>query len=405
MVDLRPDTSFYPKSQQLSISDMLSLVRKSQELKTDQTVSGIIGKHTKDGVVDYEGVTNDVGQAARDGSAPLISPGSMTDISTARGQQQTTAAGGLDISGKLLAPALALGNKVTQNDVAPIVQQLAASGVSKTLLAPVLKARDGPELNNALLMLKQATVGAAAPNVGLPGTGGVAGPNVSPATAERLGQGLPVSGQTGIGSTAIPPQQLSDQDKYATFTDRTQPIVNLISTVRKMGPNDFGPGSEAVNNIKKAAAYWGVKIPDLDKASNYDKAQKAMVQIATEAGMGGTDLSTLQAIHGNPNVNMQSATIEELGKTLYAQQAKQAAIAPLAQKLGVPNSQYQNFKGQMNKILDPRAFGYQMMSPKSQKDLVASMSPKELAKFEKSLDVADEFMSKPPEGGWYVPSK
>lgn len=405
MPDLQPNVSFYGQQKQPSLIELLQTIRGVQQLKTDQAISGAIQQNTDQGTgqTDWQSVS---GQLAKQPNL-LLTPGQMQSVSQASDAAIGAANTRIEQASRLMTPLLTMGNNITHAAVAaqlPALTQVIGARAAGDF-AKLLKVPEGPALNNALTNLSQAYVGVQTPSVQMPGSGGVPGPTVSPAVAQRAGQGL-ATGAGGIASTEMPPELKAEQQAAGTFQERTTPLVNAIASARKLPPDATGPLSDEFNTLKKALGTVGAgKNVDWDKVDSYDKLKKALTQWSDNLSTGGTNDRLAQAIAGNPNMNMRNGTIQTLAKVAYAQEAKRNAVYqeyvsdPRNANVGFPA-----YQARMNQALDPRAFSMPMLSPQARAQMLKAMSPAERGKFERSWGVAKKYIGTPPEGGWYSPA-
>jgi hypothetical protein len=173
-----------------------------------------------------------------------------------------------------------------------------------------------------------------------------------------------------------------------------QPDLAVMEIVKGKKPGDFGPGTDSLNQLKKIAVSW---LPSVDKkiiedSSDYDTVKKYLVQGARSAGNTGTNDQLAAAFEANPNTTMNTATIENIVKSRIALKKMEAAQVLLAKEQGVAPDQFSSWKAKNQNVLDPRAFGFNMMDRTAQNKLIETLkkNPKAFQKFETSLQFAHD---------------
>lgn len=294
-----------------------------------------------------------------------------------------------------------------------------------------------PNVNNQRL-LPDGTPNPAYLQPGLLGPAGPAGvtpvPRPSPARMPVEAPPAPVSGasgptvQTGFDFkqrfagdggrvvTGAPPgvasaiQAVGEQSgkDYATDLTRAknyqtdlQPDLAVLEIVKGKKNSDFGPGTESLNQLKKLAVTW---LPNVDAklindSSDYDTVKKYLIQGARSNGATGTNDQLAAAFEASPNVTMNTATIENIVKSRIALRKMQAAQTLLFGQQNLPESEYSKWISKNQNTLDPRAFGFDMMTNEAQRKLIDTIKkdPKAYQKFETSLQFAhDANLIEPP---------
>lgn len=187
-----------------------------------------------------------------------------------------------------------------------------------------------------------------------------------------------------------------------------QPDLAVLNIVKNKNAGDFGPGTGELNQLKKLAVTW---LPNVDPklindSSDYDTVKKYLVQGARSTGNTGSDNQLAAAFEGNPNTTMNTATIENIVKSRVALKKMEAAQALMANQQGVSPDQFSRWKAQNQNVLDPRAFGFDLMNPDARTKLMSSFGKidkgsgqwiakdkdhqQEFNKFEKSVNFAND---------------
>lgn len=287
--------------------------------------------------------------------------------------------------------------------------------------APVAPARQPRPLSS--LTTAPARSGPTGPTVQTAGPGTT---QESPNFSQRFSAAYPAAGgpiATGPIPGAAEAQKavgLQSGTDYAADLTRAKnyqadlyPMQKVLDIVKEEGPQAFGPGTSQLTNLKSAIVTWGGPSVDqktIDNVSNVEQAKKYLVQMARSSGSTGTNDQLAAAFEANPNTTMSGATIEnvvksnialrkmQMGQTLLFGQQKDAAGNTL------PDSEYSKWISKNQNVLDPRAFGFDMMDDKAKNKLVDSMATKdnagnwiakkgkekEFIKFDKSLRFAHD---------------
>jgi len=171
-----------------------------------------------------------------------------------------------------------------------------------------------------------------------------------------------------------------------------QPDLAVLDIVKGKAPGDFGPGTDAFNQLKKVAVTWlpNVEAKLINDSSDYDTVKKYLVQGARAAGNTGTNDQLAAAFEANPNTTMNTATIESIVKTRVALKKMEAAQALLFEKENLPPSEFSKWKAKNQNVLDPRAFGWDLMSNEARQKLVKRLTPKEYQRLETSIQFAND---------------
>lgn len=244
-----------------------------------------------------------------------------------------------------------------------------------------------------------------------PSQGNLTGPNFS----DRFGAAYPnrvaTGAPPGVAGAISSVREQSGKDYASLLHDAgniqtaIQPDLAVLSIVKDKAPGDFGPGTDSLNQLKKIAVTW---LPNVDPklindSSDYDTVKKYLIQGARSAGNTGTNDQLAAAFEANPNTTMNTATIENIVKTRVALRKMEAAQALLAEQQGIGADQFSVWKAKNQNVLDPRAFGFDMMSQDAKAKLINSLSTmkddrrvakqgkeREFKRFEDSLEFAKE---------------
>jgi hypothetical protein len=200
----------------------------------------------------------------------------------------------------------------------------------------------------------------------------------------------------------------SDLTRAKNFQSDIYPMQKVLDIVKEEGPKAFGPGTEGLNAVKSALVTW---LPNVDQktiegVSNYEQARKYLVQAARTAGNTGTNDQLAAAFEANPNVKMSGATIDTIVKSNLALRKMQHAQTLLFGQQNLPASEYSQWVAKNQNVLDPRAFGWDMMEAPAKAKLMTEFAKKdkgsgewiakdkaherEFKKFEQSISFAND---------------
>lgn len=183
-----------------------------------------------------------------------------------------------------------------------------------------------------------------------------------------------VGGQSGKDYAA-------DLARAKNYQQELYPSQRVLDIVKEQGPQAFGPGTEGLNTLKSALVTWLPNVDQklIDGVSDYEQAKKYLVQAARSSGTTGTNDQLAAAFEANPNVKMSGATIENVVKSNIALRKMQHAQTILFGQQGLEPDKYSTWIAQNQNVLDPRAFGFDMMTNEAKKKLVESMAHKDNA--------------------------
>lgn len=206
----------------------------------------------------------------------------------------------------------------------------------------------------------------------------------SPGTAAAIGA---VSEQSGKDFA-------SDLTRAKNLQSDLYPAERALEIVKELGPQGFGPGTEGLNTVKSAIATWlpNVDQKTIDGVSNFEQARKYLTQIARASGATGTNDQLAAAFEANPSVKMNSASIENVLKSVIALRKMQAAQTLMAANANIPPEQYSQWIAKNQNQFDARAFAVDMMDDKAKAKLYDSLKKDKNAyqKFEKTLQFAHD---------------
>lgn len=246
--------------------------------------------------------------------------------------------------------------------------------------------------------------------------GAPAGPTVPAAPARAAVAPAAAATPAGKIVTALPPGQneaanvaggaagvaLGDaRNRSLNYQQEVNPLEQAIPALEKLGTKGTGPGTESINHIKSfvlsnvpGADFKGLK----DDVATYDKAKKYLTDFVNQNGNSGTNDKLAAAFAGNPSVNISNAAAVDVAKTALAlRRFKQAQLVAF-ESSGKPDADFAKEAGRFARDHDPRAYGFDMMSPAERKKVIESLPKGKRELF--MLDVQDavsQGILKPPQ--------
>ncbi len=219
----------------------------------------------------------------------------------------------------------------------------------------------------------------------------------------RIATSLPPGAGEAVATTAKHGAEAAavGRQRASTFNREVFPLLQAIPALEKLGTKGTGPGTETLNHLKSFALsnIPGVKESDFDgTVADYDKAKKYLVDFVNQTGNSGTNDKLAAAFSGNPSVGISNAAAVDVAKSALALRRMQQAEDIAFEKSGLPDEDRQKFALRFNMEQDPRAYGADMMGKEKLAKLIKSMSPKELANFKTSLEMAHDTRAMPPIG-------
>jgi len=214
-------------------------------------------------------------------------------------------------------------------------------------------------------------------------------------------------------SSAIETVGAQSGKDYATDLQRAKgfqadlyPAQAALQGIKELGTQGVGPGTEPLNNIKSAIITW---LPNADKklideVGTFEQTRKYLTQIARGSGSTGTNDQLAAAFEANPSIKMSSAATENVLKSVIALRKMQHAQTLLFGQQNLPPSEYSQWISKNQNVLDPRAFGFDIMDDNAKTKMLESLATKDKSgnwvakkgkekdfqKFEQSLSFAND---------------
>ncbi|THD45891.1 MAG: hypothetical protein E8A46_27880, partial [Bradyrhizobium sp.] len=160
------------------------------------------------------------------------------------------------------------------------------------------------------------------------------------------------------------------RNRSLNFKQEVFPLEQAIPALEKLGTKGSGPGTESINHLKSfvlsnipGADFKGLK----DDVAIYDKAKQYLTDFVNQNGNSGTNDKLAAAFAGNPSVNISNAAAVDVAKSaLSLRRMKQAQLVAFEHS-GLPESDYAKFASKWNAHADPRAYGFDLMTPAQRK--------------------------------------
>lgn len=197
-----------------------------------------------------------------------------------------------------------------------------------------------------------------------------------------------------------------DLNRAKNYQADVYPAMRVLDILKAEGPTAFGVGTDNLNTLKNAIVTW---FPNVDpntikSVANFEEAKKQLVALARSAGNTGTNDQLAAAFEANPNTKMTGATIESVLKSVVALRKMQHAQTLLFGQQNLSPDQYSQWIAKNQNVLDPRAFGFDIMSNEAKTKMLGEMATqdksgnwvakkgkeKEFRKFETSLGFAND---------------
>jgi len=160
------------------------------------------------------------------------------------------------------------------------------------------------------------------------------------------------------------------------FQQEVFPLEQAIPALEKLGTKGTGPGTESINHLKSfvlsnipGADFKGLK----DDVATYDKAKKYLTDFVNQNGNSGTNDKLAASFAGNPSVNISNAAAVDVAKSALALRRMKQAQLVAFEHSGLPESDYAKFASKWNAHADPRAYGFDLMTPAQRKATLESL--------------------------------
>jgi hypothetical protein len=255
----------------------------------------------------------------------------------------------------------AFGGPVEDRGFIPNTLQPGTPQVNPDLSQSFVGGTGNPQIQGPAAATQSQTAaprGAAAPQRNVPAAPIMAAPAPGQAAAkERAGSG---SGEELVDA----------RHRSLNFQQEVFPLEQAIPALEKLGTKGSGPGTESINHLKSfvlsnipGADFKGLR----DDVATYDKAKKYLTDFVNQNGNSGTNDKLAAAFAGNPSVNISNAAAADVAKSALALRRMKQAQLMAFEHSGLPESDYAKFASKWNAHADPRAYGFDLMTPARRK--------------------------------------
>jgi hypothetical protein len=200
-------------------------------------------------------------------------------------------------------------------------------------------------------------------------------PSVAGKDNGRLPTGAPLGeGEAaGVAGSASGNLLAKDRESGANYRREVMPLEQAIPKLEKLGKTGTGPGTEEVNNIKSFLQSAGLPGFDQEKIKNFDEAKKYLTDWVMANGNSGTNDKLAASFASNANVGISNAAAVDVAKTALALRRMRQAQLTAFEQSGLPENKYSQWAAQWNAKVDPRVYGFDLMSPGARNKLLASL--------------------------------
>lgn len=240
-----------------------------------------------------------------------------------------------------------------------------------------------------------------------PGVGGA--PQKQPLGAANYSGTQPVALPPGVGEAQVQTGAGSGaalneaRHRGLNYRQEVFPLETAIPALEKLGKTGTGPGTEEFNHIKSFLQSAGIPGLDTDKIKTFDEAKKYLTDFVNQNGNTGTNDKLAASFAGNPSVGISNAAAVDVAKSALAlRRMKQAQLVEF-EKSGLPDSEFTKWASRWQLGHDPRAFGFDLMSPDQRKKVIESFpegkdgkpGPRDMFKLQ-VMDAHNAGIIKPP---------
>lgn len=198
------------------------------------------------------------------------------------------------------------------------------------------------------------------------------------AARARAGAGLATSRPPGVNEAQVATGAGSGialneaRHRGLNYRQEVFPLETAIPALEKLGKTGTGPGTEEFNHVKSFLQSAGIPGLDTDKIKTFDEAKKYLTDFVNQNGNTGTNDKLAASFAGNPSVGISNAAAVDVAKSALAlRRMKQAQLVEF-EKSGLPDSEFTKWASRWQLGHDPRAFGFDMMTPAQRKKVIES---------------------------------
>lgn len=201
-----------------------------------------------------------------------------------------------------------------------------------------------------------------------------------------------VSGATAIKAAAQPggfaggappgAPEVAAGDRKALFEDQlrasgtmanARPLQQSLPLIQQLSNQNFGPGSPEFAKIKGALTTAGIIDPNTSDLQVRQELNKYLLKYSSGAiSAGRSDAALSAAIGSNPNLDLTQPANLALVKNQIGYDRMDAAMPKAFGVEGKPGT-YSEYKAGYYQANDPRAFGFDLMTPDERAKVKASL--------------------------------
>lgn len=266
---------------------------------------------------------------------------------------------------------------------------LARTGIPPAMIVghvDALMQLHGRQRADAIADLKNTAIGPAGTSQRVTTVQGTVPGSIPLGQANREGfvaGGLPVGEETPLGESA---KRASDlQATGSTTAQYHADLENLRQLSRQV--NISGPTAELEKRVNQVLNRLGipgtVSARQLANAEEFDKIANRL-SLSQKGSFGGSAFALGVTKDSNPNLSMSRYGREGVIDLLQGQQDATDALRNMwlnARRQGVPANQHDNWVNEAAKVVDPRLFQFNRLSPGDQAKFWGDMDPTERANF------------------------
>lgn len=193
--------------------------------------------------------------------------------------------------------------------------------------------------------------------------------------------------------TSAAGQYADDQANAGQYAPRITAANHALSLLQDLGPTGTGVGTGGLNTVKSWLGQAFGNSDTLASVSNFDEASKYLSAMATGSpGAGHSNEALNAAFASNPSTHISNAASVDVLKTnislMRQQQASVLAYQNGPGQTDQGGAGYPAFKANFATSTDPRAFGFDLMTPAQRTRVVSGMTTNQKAAFYADVNTA-----------------
>lgn len=276
------------------------------------------------------------------------------------------------------------------------------AGIPPAMVLPFIKdVQDDPNpqsVQKKLAVFQNQALGTAgASRVQGPPEPGTGAPRTVP-LASQTGQSAQVALPPGVGEGAVATGgqsgQLLAQDRSDAANYRRQvfPLEQSIPALERLGTTGTGPGKDEINQIKSAAVSFGFAPKNwTGSVKDFDEAKKYLTDwVTANSNNTGSNDRLAAAFSSNASTKISNAAAVDVAKSALALRRMKQAQVQEFEASGKTDSEYAKWATNWNAGQDPRAYGFDLMSPAQRTSVLKSLPPAKRALFMTNVQRAED---------------